>query len=160
MSESGLAITMHSLIPHPFRHPGRTGYLVDGLEGHHVQALWLNQTHLPWPFLNTKRSKMPFLCPFCIFLLVTSYFPSKPGSPWGCLQRSCCLFFAAFYCSFTHGPLSRSKRHSEISSSKGLHEAVEDRQGFLVCPDKSPIWVVSVFLPREPGLPIQAYFSL
>lgn len=37
---------MHRLTPHPFRHLAGTGCLVDGLWGHHIQASWLNQTHL------------------------------------------------------------------------------------------------------------------
>lgn len=106
----------------------------------------------PWQFLNTKMSKMPFWWPFLHFLAGDLLLPIETWKPLGC------LFPAPFLQHHSWPSLSRNKRH-KFSSSKGWHEAVEGKQVFLVWLEKSPIWVVSAFQPREPGLPIQACFS-
>lgn len=156
MSESELAITMHSFTPHPCRHLGGTGRLVDGLWGYHVQALWLKQIHLLRKALTISKH---ILMPFLHFLPGGLLLSIETWKPLRCLQSSCCLFPAHFLQHHWWPSFSRNNRHSEFSSSKVWHEVLEGRQGFFVRPDTSLIWIVSTFLPREPGLPIQACFS-
>lgn len=160
-----MAITMHSLTPHPVRHLGGRDWLVDGLWGHRVTDIMVKPDSFPkegqpWPILNTKWSKVPAVMSFLHFPSGDLLLPIETWKPPEVPAEQLLPFPCSFFLQHPSWPsLNRNRRHSEFSSSNSWHEAAEGRKGFLVWPDKSPIWIVSAFLPREPGFPLQACFS-
>lgn len=159
-----MAITMHSLTPHPVRHLGGRDWLVDGLWGHRVTDIMVKPDSFPkegqpWPILNTKWSKVPAVMSFLHFLSGDLLLPIETWKPPEVPPEQLLPFPCSFFCSILHGPHSTGTGGTVSSALPTVGTRLQKAGRASLCDQTSHLSGLSqLFSPENQGFQYKLAF--